>query len=569
MAAALMLALFVYINTRYCITEQYKFSAPAISMPCVTAITMDDCGGRVIPTVYLQQTSPPRRKSTEYYVGSTSRRPSQPAMLTLVCLGMRAALMLAPLLCGILSSRAVLSRRGAVRRLSLLRDRVRAEALSLDLNLVAANSSLVVSHLRARRPGSAVVQDIERIVELRGERNQRITEGNSAKAARNALSQQIGQLMREKRLEEVEALKRQVEEASATAARADERLSQLDAEIRSLFLQVPNLLDDRVPEGLDDSQNLVVKSWGGDLRKVGDGFLWHDEIAQRLGGLDLEAASRISGSRFAVLKGQLARLERALAQYFLDFHSARGYEEVSVPFLVSRSTLEGTGQLPKFEEDLFRVSHSVAGEDAFLIPTAEVPVTNLYRGQLLDSSQLPIKHVCHSPSFRAEAGSHGRDTRGLLRQHQFFKVELVKICTPETSNDEHEAMTLDAEALLESLGLPYRRVLLCSGDTGFSARICYDLEVWLPGQQAYREISSVSNCYDFQSQRMALRYRIQAATDKKAGKRTTAFPHTLNGSGVAIGRALVAILENYQQTDGRVVIPEVLRPYVGGLEYLS
>lgn len=270
-----------------------------------------------------------------------------------------------------------------------------------------------------------------------------------------------------------------------------------------------------------------------------------------------------------MLLGPLAKLERAVIQYFLDFQVSRGYSEVSVPYIVSRSTLEGTGQLPKFEDDLFKVSHSVAGEDAFLIPTAEVPVTNLYRDQLLEASELPIRHVCHSPSFRAEAGSHGRDTRGLLRQHQFHKVELVKICTPESSSEEHEAMARDAEALLESLQLPYRRVLLCSGDIGFSARICYDLEVWLPGQQAYREISSVSNCGDFQARRMGLRYRILAATDKKGGKKTTAYPHTLNGSGVAVGRALVAILENYQQPDGSVVIPEVLRPYMGGLEVLT
>jgi len=270
---------------------------------------------------------------------------------------------------------------------------------------------------------------------------------------------------------------------------------------------------------------------------MGDGFLWHDELAQNLKGLNVDAASRISGARFSVLTGPVARLERALTQYFLDFHVLKGYQEVSVPYIVSRSTLEGTGQLPKFEEDLFKVSHSVAGEDAFLIPTAEVPVTNLYRDQLLDASQLPIYHVCASPSFRAEAGSYGRDTRGLLRQHQFHKVELVKICSAETSNEEHEKMTNDAEDLLKSLDLPYRKVLLCSGDIGFSARICYDLEVWLPGQQQYREISSCSNCYDFQARRMSLRYRTQVGADKKT-KKTTAYPHTLNGSGVAVGRSV-------------------------------
>lgn len=308
-----------------------------------------------------------------------------------------------------------------------------------------------------------------------------------------------------------------------------------------------------------------MTQWGDELKKIGE-YKWHDEIAAQMKGIDIDAAARISGARFSVLMGPLARLERAIIQYFLDFHTSRGYVEVSVPYIVSRSTLEGTGQLPKFEDDLFKVSHSVAGEDAFLIPTAEVPVTNLYRDQLLDASQLPIQHVCHSPSFRAEAGSYGRDTRGLLRQHQFHKVELVKICTAETSAAEHENMTKDAEALLQSLGLPFRRVLLCSGDIGFSARICYDIEVWLPGQQMYREISSCSNCGDFQARRMSLRYRTSPQGADKKGKKSTAYPHTLNGSGVAVGRALVAILENYQEPDGSVVIPEKLRPYMGGLE---
>jgi seryl-tRNA synthetase len=292
-----------------------------------------------------------------------------------------------------------------------------------------------------------------------------------------------------------------------------------------------------VPEGNDDKDNHIVFSWNADARKIGSSFKWHDDIAVGLGGLNTESAAKISGARFSVLTGQVARLERALVQYFLDFHVSRGYEEVSVPFIVSRSTLQGTGQLPKFEEDLFKVNHQVSGEDAFLIPTAEVPVTNLFRDQIVDEAKLPISMVCHSPCFRAEAGSYGRDTRGLLRQHQFQKVELVKICTPETSAAEHENMTGDAEALLQSLDLPYRKVLLCSGDIGFSARICYDLEVWLPGQQEYREISSISNCNNFQSQRMFLRYKssVQQQRDEKA-KKGPRYPHTLNGSGVAVGR---------------------------------
>jgi seryl-tRNA synthetase len=316
----------------------------------------------------------------------------------------------------------------------------------------------------------------------------------------------------------------------------------------------------RVPTGKDENQNVIVHAWGESLRKVGEHYLWHDEIAKNLHGLDGEAAARLSGSRFSVLLGPIARLERAITQYFMDFHTSRGYTEVSVPFIVTRHSLEGTGQLPKFQDDLFKLNHKVGEEETYLIPTAEVPVTNLFREQLLNHSDLPIRLVCSSPSFRAEAGSYGRDTRGLLRQHQFHKVELVKICDPEHSQAEHEQLVQDAETLLRNLQLPHRRVLLCSGDTGFSARICYDLEVWLPGQQEYREISSCSNCYDFQSKRMGLRYRPAPApappsgpaahsshsatvdallppeNNKTSKKKSTVYPHTINGSGLAVGR---------------------------------
>lgn len=285
----------------------------------------------------------------------------------------------------------------------------------------------------------------------------------------------------------------------------------------------------RVPDGDDDSNNKVVSEWGTERRLIGDNYLWHDDIARRLGGMDHDAAVRLSGSRFSVLVGDLARLERALANFFLDYHIGKGYREVSVPYIVSRSTMQGTGQLPKFEEDMFKVNHSVSGEDAFLIPTAEVPVTNLFRDSIVPFAQFPISLVCHSPSFRAEVGSAGKDTKGLLRQHQFQKVELVKLCLPEQSQEEHEKLTQDAEDILKSLQLPYRKVMLCSGDTGFSARICYDLEVWLPGQQAYREIASCSNCFDFQARRMKL--RAKAGIEDK-----TIYPHTINGSGVAVGR---------------------------------
>lgn len=434
--------------------------------------------------------------------------------------------------------------------------------LSLDLNLAGNHPEIILSHLSSRSSDASLLSAVEQLSDLKEKRKQSIIHGDEARAKRKTLSKDIGSLMKANKRDEAERLKQQVEEANKQASEADVALEALDKEIDHIFSLIPNLLDDRVPEGKDDSDNKIIHSWNEDKRKIGEGFLWHDELAAGLGGLDHDGAVRISGTRFSVLVGPLARLERALIQYFLDFHNDRGYTEVSVPYIVSRSTLQGTGQLPKFEEDLFHVNHKIIGEDAFLIPTAEVPVSNLFRDQILDVSSLPIKLACHSPSFRAEAGSSGRDTRGLLRQHQFQKVELVKFCTPEQSIDEHEALTRDAEDLLKSLDLPFRRMLLCSGDTGFSARICYDLEVWLPGQQAYREISSCSNCYDFQARRMMLRYR---DSEKFKG---TSYLHTINGSGLAVGRALIAVLENYQNPDGSVDIPEVLRPYMNNMDRL-
>lgn len=451
-----------------------------------------------------------------------------------------------------------------------------ADGKTLDVNLMAAEPDLVKSHLKARRASDAIFEDVARIGKLRDDRSAEIQKGDKAKSDRKTLSQQIGKLMKEGKQEEVDAIKEEVAAASAISAACDEELGKIDAEIDTILACIPNLLDDEVPDGSDDLDNSLIRSWKEETRKIGeDGdYLWHDEIATKIGGLDVEGAARISGARFSILQGPVARMERAITQFFLDFHTERGYKEVSVPYIVSRSTLKGTGQLPKFEEDLFKVSHAVAGEDAFLIPTAEVPVTSIYRDQLLNVNELPISMVCASPSFRAEAGSYGRDTRGLLRQHQFHKVELVKIVKAETSEEEHQSMVNDSEAVLEALELPYRTMLLCSGDIGFSARKCYDIEVWLPGQQEYREIASISNCHDFQARRMSLRHRTQAQGAEKAkgkgkGAKSTAFPHTLNGSGVAVGRALVAVLENYQQPNGSVVVPKVLRPYMGGLEVLE
>lgn len=369
--------------------------------------------------------------------------------------------------------------------------------------------------------------------------------------------------------DEVEELKKQVEVANSEADEAEKVLDGIEAQCGELLSALPNLLHDRTPTGKGEEENEVVSEWGAERRLLGEGFLWHDEIASKLGGWDPEAAAKLSGARFSVLKGPVARLERALVQFFLDTNvDANGYTEVAVPYIVGRSVLEGTGQLPKFEDDLFQVNHLVNGEDGFLIPTAEVPLTNLYREQILDAAVLPISLTALTPCFRAEAGSYGRDVKGLMRQHQFHKVEMVKITRPEDSDAAHEAMTQHAEGLLQALELPYRRMRLCSGDIGFSARMCYDLEVWLPGQQAFREISSISNCGDFQARRMGLRFRSPPAPGKK-GKGPVAFCHTLNGSGLAVGRALLAVLENHQQPDGSVRVPEVLRPYLGGREVLQ
>jgi len=404
-------------------------------------------------------------------------------------------------------------------------------------------------------------------------RKELVKEQQGALTQRKSLSAEIGKLMREKQDAEAAKLKTQVEYANSVASTAEEQLHQLEREMDSLMLQMPNLLDDRVPDGDDELNNEVVLEWGVERRKVGERYLWHDDIAAKLGGYDPAAAARLSGARFSILSGPLARLERAIVQFFLDQHTAEnGYREVSVPYIVSRSTLTGTGQLPKFEEDLFAVNHQVNGEDAFLIPTAEVPITNLHRDEILEATQLPLSYVGLTPCFRAEAGSYGRDTKGLLRQHQFHKVELVKITTPEQSDAEHEALTRDAEECLRLLELPYRKVRLCSGDIGFAAAHCYDLEVWLPAQQTYREIASCSNCRDFQARRMALRYRpapLGAAKEAGKGKKSTVLCHTINGSGLAVGRTLVAILENYQEEDGSVRLPEVLVPYMGGTTKLE
>jgi len=408
---------------------------------------------------------------------------------------------------------------------------------------------------------------------------------------RNECSGKVGKMMgvsKGEETEEIIEMKAKASEAGEEASKVEGELSEIESTMNRLLASLPNLLDDVVPDGENDGDNELVSQWG-DVeslpKELGwtDDFepLWHDDVATNLGGWHSEAAVGMSGARFVSLTGSVARLERAISSYFLDRASEKGYTEVSPPLVVSRSALEGTSQLPKFEEDLFKIvpeSHTCNGQDAFLIPTAEVPLTNMHANQILEESDLPISYCAMTPCFRAEAGSYGRDTRGLIRTHQFYKVELVKITTAETSADEHEKLTRHAEECLEELKIPFRKMRLCSGDVGFSAQHCYDLEAWLPSTGEYREISSCSNTGDFQARRMGLRYRPAATAvdeeENKGGKKKAKKPkpvlcHTINGSGLAVGRTLVAVLENYQTPEGDVVVPEVLRPYMGGVEILK
>lgn len=432
----------------------------------------------------------------------------------------------------------------------------------LDPRLVAEKPDLVKDNLRRRRAADEAFAAVDAIVELARERVALITERDGLRAARNSLSKEIGDLMKAGRREEAEAIKAQVSAGNERTKVLEDRLSEVEDAQSAHLLSLPNLLHAEVPEGDDESANVELRRWGSP-RDIAEPHA-HVEVGERLGLLDLERSAKLSGARFAVLSGGLARMERALINFFLDLHTGEhGYTELVVPYVVQRDAMIGTGQLPKFEADMFKLAAPLNGADAFLIPTAEVPVTNLHRDEILDESSLPKKYVAFTPCFRAEAGSAGRDVRGLIRQHQFHKVELVQITTPEQSEAAHEALTGHAETCLQRLGLPYRVEVLSSGDIGFGAHKCYDLEVWLPSQQRYREVSSCSNFADFQARRMGLRFR--SAADPKGKPRIA---HTLNGSGLAVGRTLVAILENYQQPDGSVIVPEALRPWMGGLEVL-
>ena len=381
------------------------------------------------------------------------------------------------------------------------------------------------------------------------------TELQSLQARRNEASKEIGQIKRQGG--DADALMEEV-------ARIKDRLAALEAEDKELgealdtiLAGIPNLPASDVPDGADETQNVEVRRWGNP-RNYAFQPKEHFEIGEGLGMMDFEAAARLSGARFVVLRKHLARLERALAAFMLDIHTLEfGYEETQVPYMVRDHALYGTGQLPKFGEDLFRTTN-----DYWLIPTAEVPLTNLVADSILDEKDLPRRFTAYSPCFRSEAGAAGKDTRGMIRQHQFTKVEMVSIAHPDHSEEEHQRMTRAAETVLERLELPYRTVVLCTGDMGFGARKTYDIEVWLPGQNTYREISSCSNCGDFQARRMKARFRPE-------GEKNTRFVHTLNGSGLAVGRTMVAILENYQNEDGSVTVPEKLRPYMGGLEVIQ
>jgi len=396
--------------------------------------------------------------------------------------------------------------------------------------------------------------DLERFLDLDAERRRTIAQVEALKAQRNTATQEIANL--KKNNQDNPALITAMKRVGEDIKKLDERLAGIETDLRNVELYFPNVPHESVPIGPDETHNRIDRTWGD---KPAFSFTpkAHWDIGEALGILDFERATKITGARFSILSGAGAKLNRALINFMLDVHEQQGYVEVVPPFMVNADSLRGTGQLPKFEEDLFKLTD----RDYYLIPTAEVPVTNLHREETLDAATLPRLYTAYSPCFRSEAGSYGKDTRGLIRQHQFEKVEIVKFTTPETSWEEHEKLTADAEAVLQALGLHYRVVTLSTGDMSFTAAKTYDLEVWLPGQETYREISSCSNFLDFQARRANIRYR---TAEKKSG-----YVHTLNGSGLPIGRTLVAILENYQNEDGSVRVPDVLHSYMHGVETIK
>ncbi|WP_040725598.1 serine--tRNA ligase [Thiomicrorhabdus sp. Kp2] len=427
----------------------------------------------------------------------------------------------------------------------------------LDAKLLRTDLETVAEKLKTR----GFELNTAQIQELEAQRKELQTKAQNLQAERNSRSKGIGKAKAQgddiaPLLAEVENLKSQLEEAEQAS-------EAVQAQIEEIYAGIPNLPHESVPVGLSEDQNVEIRKWGEPKSftfEVKD----HVELSEQRGWYDNDAAVKVTSGRFSVLKGPMAKLQRALTQFMLDTHAESGYEEVYVPYLVNQDSLRGTGQLPKFEADLYKISkneeHDTNDRDLYLIPTAEVPITNLVRDEIIDEADLPIRMVGHTPCFRSEAGSYGRDTRGLIRQHQFEKVEMVEIVHPEQSHQALEDLTGHAEKILQKLELPYRVMSLCTGDIGFSSAKTYDLEVWLPGQEAYREISSCSNFEDFQARRLMARFR--------SGEGKPQLVHTLNGSGLAVGRTLVAVLENYQNEDGSITVPSALRPYLGGVEVL-
>lgn len=435
----------------------------------------------------------------------------------------------------------------------------------IDPRFLVENPDLVKADL-TKRHATDLLQVVDRVMGLQVQRAALIAERDGLRNNRNTLSKQIGQLYKAGKRDEAESAKQEVATAAERIKVVESELETIEGERDELMMTLPNRLAEDVPEGEAEEDNPVLRTWG-ERPELDFTPQSHVEVGSALGILDLDRSTKLAGARFAILKGAGARLERALINFFLDLHTDQhGYTEVMVPYMVHRHALEGTGQLPKFEQDLFRLQGQLNGSDTFLIPTAEVPVTNIHREEILDESELPKRFACFTPCFRSEAGSAGRDVRGIIRQHQFHKVELVWLTTPDQARENHDVLVAHAEKVLQLLGLHYRAVLHCGGEVSFSATRCIDLEVWLPSLQMYREISSVSWFGDFQARRMQLRYRPTSEGGKKAKPRLA---HTLNGSGLAVGRTMVAILDNFQQEDGSVIIPEVLRPYMGGIERLS
>lgn len=423
----------------------------------------------------------------------------------------------------------------------------------LDIKFVRENPDLVDKSCESRQNAH---WDREKFYELDEERRSVIAEVESLQAERNAVSKQIGLLMREGKKEEAEAAKEQVAANKDRIAELDQRRGEVEEELTALVAAIPNIPDASVPYGKDDSDNPEVRKWGEPTQFDFEPKA-HWDLGPELGMIDFDRGVKLAGTRFYLLGGMGARMERALINFMIDTHNQAGFKEWWPPVITNQDSLFGTGQLPKFEEDLYHVQ-----PDLYLIPTAEVQLTNIHRDEILDASQLPLLYTAFTPCFREEAGSAGRDTRGIIRVHQFDKVEMVKFAKPEDSMNQLESMVQEAEKILQLLGLPYHVVTLCTGDIGFSACKCYDIEVWLPSYNAYKEISSCSNCWDFQARRANIRYKDPAEF------KGTRLVHTLNGSGLAVGRTMAAIMENYQNADGSVTVPEVLRPYMGGIEVI-